>query len=285
MNQDKSSRFVILGCGHTGSTLISGIFKISGYGSIPPISGMFESRELNRLCNILIGRCRQPHLDLTIDSFLQVLESQSCGKWSLKDPLLPFVMPMVYQRMAFPCEVIFNFRHPGPTVAHLLEGRRQFRNDLTEEEAQASAEAEYINKNKAVLSFITNNNMNYLMVEYDDLLDGSIHGTLNKFVGEPLNYRFIDPGKRRSPRIEVSKQCDDLYQELKQMAERNQNDVEASYSSVVRSSQWIQTWKYIRYMYGKDYRKLLPKFIHDRLYAPARFRHIRPPYPGYSEES
>ena len=39
------SRFLILGCGHTGTTLVSGILHINGYGSFK-ISRLFENADL-----------------------------------------------------------------------------------------------------------------------------------------------------------------------------------------------------------------------------------------------
>ena len=74
--------FLILGCGHTGTTLISGILHINGYGS-SKVSRLFEDEVLNDLNErILVGADVG---EREIEDFLATLEKKTQGRWCLKD--------------------------------------------------------------------------------------------------------------------------------------------------------------------------------------------------------
>src|SRR3569623_2028788 len=97
--RDEGTRFLVIGCGHTGTTLVSGILHINGYRSFE-VSSLFESRALNRLNRaILSGEVPD---DRPIQDFLTTLERRTGGRWSLKDPRFCEPAPRFYRNNTQP---------------------------------------------------------------------------------------------------------------------------------------------------------------------------------------
>ncbi len=67
-------RFLVLGCGHTGTTLISGILHINGYGSFK-VSRLFENTRLNDLNRRLLAGADVSEQE--IQEFLAAVERQN----------------------------------------------------------------------------------------------------------------------------------------------------------------------------------------------------------------
>lgn len=217
------TRFVVVGCGHTGTTLLSGIMKSNGFGSLGELSKTCESKALNRLNELLYEREITPRLRYAIDDFLEQLEAHTKGKWCLKDPLFSYTLPLIYPRIRHPVRLLFNFRHPGSTVEHLRRDRMK-NGYLTSSEAlrHLSSEKEWVAKTEAVLGFISAHpELEYLLVDYDDLVDGKIRQVLEAFVGSRLCFGFVNPSKRKSPKVEVSQHLLDIYSTLRNRIEEN----------------------------------------------------------------
>jgi hypothetical protein len=221
-HDEQVSRFLILGCGHTGTTLISGILHINGYGS-SKVSRLFEDEVLNDLNErILVGA---EVGEREIEDFLATLEKKTQGRWCLKDPRLSETVEQFYRHLHEPVKVIFNFRHPGTTVRSLIKEREMHERWLTSEQMLKSSEDEWMTRNLAAMRFLERENRSpFLMVDYDDLVDRKIDATLCRFVGQPLDLSFITPSKRRSTPVPVRRELLDLYEELIRLREVNNRE-------------------------------------------------------------
>jgi len=214
------TRFVLLGCGHTGTTLLSGIFHISGFGSIEE-NWLFESRPLVDLNKkVLNGADQEVYQDFA--QFFQVLEDRTNVRWCIKDPRLSLTIHDIYPLIPKPIKVLYNFRDPRNTVTHLLKERERWCPEMTPAEAVDDAENEYYVRNKSILEFIdTHPEIECLMINYDDLVDGKLQEVIDRFVGKPMNYEFIQPRKRKSPSIEVDDRLMELYDRIMDLYARN----------------------------------------------------------------
>jgi hypothetical protein len=217
------SRFLVLGCGHTGTTLISGILYINGYRNFK-VSRLFENLELNDLNQRILDGFDVTETD--IRDFIIAVERRTKGKWSLKDPRLSETVPRFYRHIHHPVKIIFNYRDPGATVSRLIKDKQMFESSLTPEEMVKGAEDEWLRRNRAVLKFLDSENRSpVLMTHYDDLVDRRLDETLCRFVGHPLDLSFIDPKKRRSRPVPVGQELLDLYDDLNRRLETNREEI------------------------------------------------------------
>jgi hypothetical protein len=217
------SRFLVLGCGHTGTTLISGILHVNGYGSFK-ISRDFENTDLNRLNQRILDGSDVTETE--IRDFIAAVEKRTRGNWSLKDPRLSETISRFYGHIHEPVKIIFNYRHPGATVGSLIKDREMYEGHLTPDEMLKSAEEEWLRRNRATLEFLDKENRSpVLIVAYDDLVDRKLDELLCRFVGRPLDVSFIEPKKRHSTPMPVRQELLDLDAELNRRFEANRNDV------------------------------------------------------------
>jgi hypothetical protein len=216
-------RFLILGCGHTGTTLISGIFHINGYGSFK-ISQDFENLDLNALNQQILSGSDVSDDD--IKAFITAVEKRTGGKWSLKDPRLSETISRFYRHVSQPVRIVFNYRHPGATVRSLIKDRETYEAFLTPEQMLKSAEEEWLRRNRAILNFLdTENRSPLLMINYEGLVDRKLDQTLCRFVGHPLDLSFIEPKKRHSAPMLVNDDLLELYEILNRRSEDNHREV------------------------------------------------------------
>ena len=216
-------RFLILGCGHTGTTLISGIFHINGYGSFR-ISQDFENLDLNVLNQKILSGSDVSEDD--INAFIGAVEKRTGGKWSLKDPRLSETVGRFYRNLSQPVKIIFNYRHPGATVRSLIKDRETYEPFLTPEQMLESAEEEWLRRNLAVLSFLEKENRSpVLIVRYEDLVDRKLDQTLSRFVGHSMDLSFIEPKKRHSAPMLVNDTLLELYDILNRRSEDNHREI------------------------------------------------------------
>lgn len=212
-----TERFVILGCGHTGTTLIGGILYMSGYGGYKA-SKEFERLVLNRITAHLLENSSSADWLASATDFFQRLEHRTKGRWAIKDPKLCDLLDELYPLIPKPVKVVFNYRNPRHTVSHLMKHRTT----LSDQKALESAEEEWFRRNARVLQFLSDHpDVEHLIVNYDDLVDRKLVGVIDRFVGSRLNYSFISPTKRKSPPMEVSPQLIDLYQEISALYRHN----------------------------------------------------------------
>jgi hypothetical protein len=220
------TRFLILGCNHTGTTLVSGIFHINGYGSFN-VSRLFENRDLNSLNKRLLAD--DPVSEEETESFVRRLETRTRGRWSLKDPRLSETVSKYYRHMKQPVKIVFHSRDPRPTVSHILSERRFYRKDLSEKQLLESAEEHWLRYNRSILNFLDNENSSpFIITDYDDILDGSSHHVLCRFVGHPLDLSFIQLSKRRAKPMDVSQELLDLHKDIQARYELNNRHIEAT---------------------------------------------------------
>lgn len=217
------SRYVVLGCGHTGTSLISGILHINGYGSFK-VSQLFENIELNELNEKILQGARVDQAE--ISAFLDLLERKTGGRWSLKDPRFTETIHRFYPLLPKPVKIVFNYRHPGATVKSLIAERELHESHLTRAEMLKSAEDEWLRRNRAVLEFLDRgNNSPVLIVRYDDLVERQIDEHVCRFAGFPLDLSLIEPRMRRSSPIPVRQELVVLYQELNDRFEQNRAQI------------------------------------------------------------
>ncbi len=122
-NGARPTRFLVLGWGHTGTTLISGILHINGYGSFN-VSQLFENTRLNSLNQRILDGAHVGETE--IETFLAAVERRTKGRWSLKDPRLSETVGRFYAHIREPVGIIVNYRHPGPTVRSLYRERELY---------------------------------------------------------------------------------------------------------------------------------------------------------------
>lgn len=221
------TRFLVIGCGHTGTTLVSGILHINGYGSFN-VSRLFENLSLNALNRgLLAGKITG---DNEVRAFLAEVERRTGGRWSLKDPRLCETAPVFYRNLEHPVKIICNFRDPGATVRSLRREREIHEPHLSPEEMQRAAEEEYLTRTRAALRFLDDINRNpVLYVRYDDLIDRRSDDALSRFVGHPLDMTFIEPAKSRSTPIPVSDAVLGMHAEMeRRYAANRQTIIESS---------------------------------------------------------
>jgi hypothetical protein len=214
----------VLGCGHTGTTLISGILHINGYGSFS-VSQLFENTRLNDLNRRILDGTDVAETE--IEDFLADVERRTHGRWSLKDPRLSETVGRFYHYIREPVGIIFNFRHPGATVRTLIKERETYESNLSPEQRQRDSEDEWLRRNRAVLNFLDHeNDSQLLMVRYDDLVDGALDASLCRFLGRAVDTSFADPAKRHSEPMAVRPELLDLYDELNRRFEANREEVQ-----------------------------------------------------------
>lgn len=218
-NGERPTRFLVLGCGHTGTTLISGILHINGYGSFQ-VSQLFENVRLNELNQRILDG--EQVSETEIEDFLVAVEKRTRGRWSLKDPRLSETVSRFYSHIREPVGIIVNYRDPGTTVRSLVRERELFESHEDPELMLRRSEDEWLRRNRGVLEFLDNENLSpVLFVRYDDLVDGELDPILCRFVGRPLDTSFIDPAKRHSKAVPVRKELLDVYAELNRRFKTN----------------------------------------------------------------
>ena len=216
----------MIGCGHTGTTLISGILHVNGYGGFD-VSRLFENRRLNKLNERILDG--SPVDDREIREFLGDVERRAKGRWSLKDPRLSETAGRFYPHIREPVGIIFNYRHPGPTVRALYREREVFMRHEKPAEMLRAAEDEWLRRNLASLEFLDKTNRSpVLIVRYDDLVDGAMDASLCRFTGRTLDTSFIDPRLRHSQSMDVRQELDDVYEELNRRFDANQRELAES---------------------------------------------------------
>ena len=222
-HRNSPSRFLILGCGHTGTTLISGILHINGFGSFN-VSRLFENTRLNDLNRRILDG--QDVDDSEIGAFIAEVERRTKARWCLKDPRLSETAGRLYPRIPQPLKIILNYRHPGSTVRSLIREREEHESHLSPEEMLASAEEEWLRLNRAALAFLDLENRSPLLItRYDDLVDRGLDELVCRFVGRSLDLSFIEPAKRRSAPLSVRPELLDLYEELNGRYEANRSEI------------------------------------------------------------
>ena len=106
------------------------------------------------------------------------------------------------------------------------QGAGGTRSHLTAEQMQASAEEEWLSRNRAALAFLDGKNRSPLLItRYDDLVDHQLDEVLCRFVGRSLDLSFIEPSRRRSAPVSVGQELLDLYEELNARYEVNRSEI------------------------------------------------------------
>ena len=191
-------RFVVLGCGHTGTTLISGILHRSGFWGCD-VETHYEPVPLTLICEKILRAdgIISDELKNEIKNYFKTLEEQSGGVWTLKDPRLSNVIEILAPFIDQPFKIIFNYRHPANTVKHLLVYGDV--GGVSRKENLDYCQSQYVSMNFNVLKFIDDHpDIPSLLVNYDDLVDRKLDHIICRFTGKMMDFSFINPKKRRA---------------------------------------------------------------------------------------
>ena len=248
----EENRFLVLGCGHTGTTLISGILHVNGYRSFR-VSRLFENADLNDLNRRLLAGTSVEEAE--IRAFLAEVEARTGGRWALKDPRLSETVGRFYRHLHEPVKIIFNYREPGAAVRSLMV-EKELEGYRTPEEIMCAAEDEWLTRNRRVLDFLDAENRSPLCItRYDDVVDRELDEILCRFVGRPLDLSFIQPRKRRSAPLPVRQELVDFYGHLNRRFEANMSEVihttrpvqlKTSPRPTLRTRTYVQTNRLLR---------------------------------------
>jgi hypothetical protein len=220
-NCDEYTRFIVLGCGHTGTSLISGILHRNGFWGCD-VDWHYEPLHLTELCVRILGTKGSISAELRrdIQKFFKTLEIQSHGRWTLKDPRLSDVIDVIAPFIPAPYKIILNYRHPANTIRHLMVYNHEVA--ATDVDKRMICEAQYIRMNKNSLRFIMSHpEIPTLFVNYDDLVDRKLDHVICRFVGRQMSFGIINPGKRRSPAENINGAAMELYAELNKIYAEN----------------------------------------------------------------
>ena len=137
----KSDSYSRIGCGHTGTTLVSGILHINGYGSFDEIR-LFESTRLNEINerSISVGA---PDTETDIRAVPR--GPGAAHPWAAgvsRYLRLSWIAGSFYLLVDGAVGVIFNFRDPGSTVRSLIKEREMHEPYLTPGEMLRDSENE-----------------------------------------------------------------------------------------------------------------------------------------------
>ncbi|MFC1497321.1 hypothetical protein ACFLS1_02460 [Verrucomicrobiota bacterium] len=215
------TRYIVLGCGHTGTTLISGIMHRSGFWGCD-IEEHFESLPLTAINEGI--KCGNINKEYEIRRFFQCLEKQSCGVWTLKDPRNAETIFTLNDYINTPFSIILNFRHPANTIKHLM--MYDYDGLKGEVEKKKFCEKQYMRLYKNSLDFIAAHpEIPVLIVHYDDLVDRKLDHVISRFIGKEADFSLINPKRRRSEPVEVSPEVNGLYEEMLVLYRRNITDI------------------------------------------------------------
>ncbi len=273
------ARFVILGCGHSGSTLLSGLIHQAGYRSVGIPTTTYECFSLNRINEIILDMDNPLLRNAIIDKFWKNLEAANPEHWVLKDPLFPFTYPVFHARCKVPIRLLFIYRNPANNVEHLVRKFSMWMDFTTEDQTKTICEHEWLQKNYLTLDFIRKHpDLPCLWVDYDELLSGNLYKTLCAYTGECLNPNFIQPRKKRAQTIVVSPKLTAFYEELQVEAQIQNERMLATHTLPFRKHSPIVhkiSYYFQRSLFWSGI------MILKRLLGQANY--IRPPFPNFGQ--
>ncbi len=207
--------YIILGCGRSGTSLLSSLFGQAGFElgaklhpprhSNPP--GFFESGEVNQINNLLleghpsrnglsgwVGEYERPVEELAADVRPRVEALVARQPFCFKDPRFSFTLPAWADSLgAF--SALFVFRHPAWVVASMLKECSAYypQYGLT----APMAERIWCAHALSLFEFLQPR-YRVLCVAYEDLLDGIGVRALGARLGLELDQRLVQKTLNRS---------------------------------------------------------------------------------------
>ena len=208
---------VILGCGRSGSSLLSSLFAGAGFfaGSRlhPPRdsnpAGFFESDEINQINNRIlegqrsanglsgwVGVYTEPIERAPDDVVARIEEQTAQAPWCFKDPRFSYTLS-AWDGWLGACTVLCVFREPAAVVASLLKECAAYypQYDMTQVRAEELWRANY----RSVLERIEPRHR-VCWVSYEDLLDGVGLEALETRLGVRLDRGLVRPELDRQGR-------------------------------------------------------------------------------------
>jgi hypothetical protein len=279
---ENCNRVIVLGCGHTGTTLLSGILDVSGIGNIGFYTPENESPLFGHLNEILFERGPSARLNYLIDNYLDRLEEETEGNWCLKNPLLPFTYDAIYSRIKHPVKLILNYRNPGSTVNHLLKHRKRKGHRYSADGAQTSAELEWLIKNQKSCDILDSHDEDkILFLDYERLFQSEYRPILNRFIGKDLNFGSIQEHKNKSKPIPVNQVLEDLYSKIQEKAERNHSFIQKNNRLPEPDGVGKHRLQQFLYRAKRIGNQLLPHSLFMRAHGPSLLPYAKGPFPHH----
>jgi hypothetical protein len=247
-----SNRLFVLGAGRSGTSLLTGLFRLSGLhmGDAPYAPrqanphGFFEDREVNSINEALLARCLPQRVDPgacghghdvpgegqrwlarlppeitpqpTADLSSRISAVLAKGATCLKDPRFCYTLPAWWAALEPGAQVrhLCVFRHPSVVAASVLHECRS-----TPYLANLAISPELIFANwclmyRHVLEKHANNG-EWLFVAYDSLFETSTLDRIEAFSGHGLDRGLVDPALNRSrAELIATPAAEAIYQQL-----------------------------------------------------------------------
>jgi len=213
----KKERIIVLGCGHSGTTLLSGLLYFNGYKMLSPPTYNFECYFLNRLNEKILNEKNDYFKRKNIQYYIDKLEENTQGKWLMKDPLLNYLIKDYDSVIQKDYKVLFIYREPGKVINHLFNELKGYMIELADEDIMKMAKKQWINSNESVLSFLRATKREVLLINYQDLLNYENIHYLEYFLGHKLYMNFVNKKLNRSQNIEIESEFLELYNKLEKM--------------------------------------------------------------------
>ena len=207
------TRFVIVGSGRSGTSLLSQIFHTNGFASFD-WNLHFESWPLVKLNERVLSEGWNDELSRAYEDFFSKLERVCRGCWCIKDPRLSVTIQHLHPIIPSPYKLLMAIRDPTYTIGHLVEIRvKQL--GMSREAAIVDAETLWCDRVEAVLRFIEQHpDIDLLLVDYDNLVDGKLYDIINRFVGQRMTYQVINPARRKAVPIKVNDRVLQFHEQL-----------------------------------------------------------------------
>lgn len=210
----KDKRIIILGCGHSGTTLLSGLMYFNGYRMLSVPTYHFECYFLNRLNEKILNENNNYFKKKNIRYYIEKLENHTRGKWVLKDPLLNYLIDDYDYVINNEYKILFIYREPGRVINHLFRELKEYMNEKSDDQILEMAKNQWIFSNKKILNFLNPTDKQYFIVNYNDLLHYKHIDSLELFLNQKINMNFVNKKLNKSENISIEDELINLYEKL-----------------------------------------------------------------------
>lgn len=203
-----------MGCGHSGTTLLSGLMYFNGYKMLSPPTYTFECYYLNRLNEKILSEENIFFKRKNIQFYLDNLENYIKGKWVLKDPLLNFLIEDYDNLIKDDYKILVIYRNPGKVINHLYKALKTHISDKEDSEILEMAKKQWLYSNEKILQFINKTNGEYYIIDYDDLLTYKHIDKLELYLGHNVNMNFVNKKLNKSKELDIESDFIEMFNKL-----------------------------------------------------------------------
>lgn len=240
-----SNRYIILGCGHSGTTVVSGLLYYNGWDMLSIPSFTYEDYYLNRLNEKILYEPNEYFIEKNIKFYLDKLNKKTKGKWVLKDPLLSYLIDYYDMFIENSYRIVYIIRKPGKVIDHLCRELNMYIDSESVLDVRQLAINQYIKSNQSIINFLMEADQEYIVVKYENLLDFSDIDLLERFIEEPINCSFIDKKLNKSENIPVNKEVKDIYNRMLDIKSKNNEYIKSNYKKLDKNTNHFNSLSYI----------------------------------------